>query len=352
MSKIEKALKIVKKKEDRIQTSKLAEGNKVDNVSPKAVSKDDNIIDYLSINNPIIEPYKNPNKHDSHIASAIKKKVEETTSKYEISTEHDSHEPHAEDNFNIIPSIEEINGGALAREERCPSTKVDGYNVDERLVAYYDSIGKQTWEGPVMVHFRRLQLSLSKFLNGNMSKVIAFTSATQSEGKSIVALNTAITLCNDNKSKVVFVNCDFRKQVANSLLGFNPDKGLVDYLAGETEIKKISFNGLVRNLVVIPAGKKPPNTYELLASGEMKQFISYLRGRFDYVVIDTPPVLTFPDTTVLASLSDGVVFVINSKKTKKAIVKRAVDTLHDCKILGCVMNKGEIHMDEYYDYKN
>ncbi len=352
MSDIEKALKKDKKKEDKIQTSIPAKENKVDDVSPKAVGKDANINDYLSINNPITEPYKNPNQHDSHITSAIRKKVEETTSKYEISTERNSNVPHAVDNVDIIPSIGEISGRELITREVCPATRIDNYNVDERIVAYHDLGGKQTWEGPVMVHFRNLQVTLNKMRDRNTCNVIVFTSATQREGKSIVALNTAITLCNDNKSKVAFINCDFRKHVAHRLLGFDPGKGLEQYLADEAEIKEVAYNGLLPNFTMIPIGDKPPNACELLASDKMKELLSYLRERFDYVIIDTPPVLTFPDMAVLAPLSDGVVFVINSKNTKKDVVKRAVDSLSDCKIIGCVMNKGEIAENEYYGYTN
>jgi capsular exopolysaccharide synthesis family protein len=353
MSKIEEALKKVKEKENKKQASIPAEGDKVDDVTPKkAVGKNDNINDYLSINNPITEPYKNPNQHDSHITSAIKKKVEETTSKYEISTERDSCEPHAVDNVNIITEIGEIKDRELITREVCPTTKIDNYNVDERIVAYHDLVGKQTWEGPVMVHFRNLQVTLNKIQNRNKCKVIMFTSATQKEGKSIIALNTAITLCNDKKSKVAFVNCDFRKHVAHRLLGFDPGKGLEQYLADEAEIKEVSYNGLLPNFTMIPICDKPSNACELLASDKMKELLSYLRERFDYVIIDSPPVLAFPDMAVLAPLSDGVIFVIDSKNAKKDVVKRAVDSLSDCKIIGCVMNKNEMDENEYYGYTN
>ncbi|MFQ5963578.1 MAG: hypothetical protein ACE5KZ_04760 [Candidatus Scalinduaceae bacterium] len=352
MSKIEKALKKVKKSVNKIQASIPIDGNKKDNVSPKATGKDDNINDYLSINNQINEPYINSKKHDSHITSAIEKKVKETAFMYDLTKGDDPYEPHKADNFDIITSTEEIYGGEMKTEEVCPSTKVDSYNVDERVVAYYDFIGKQTWEGPVMVHFRNLQVSLNNIRKRNMCKVIVFTSASENEGKSLVALNTAITLCNDKKSKIAFVNCDFRKHMAHKLLGFEPGKGLEKYLSGEAEIKDVSYNGLLPNFTMFPIGDKPSNVCELLASDKMKQLVSYLRERFDYIIIDAPPVLTFPDMPVLAPLSDGVVFIVNSKKTKKDVVKRAVDTLKDCKIIGCVMNRGEFSMGENYSYTN
>jgi capsular exopolysaccharide synthesis family protein len=140
--------------------------------------------------------------------------------------------------------------------------------------------------------------------------------------------------------------------VAHRLLGFDPGKGLAQYLADEAEIKEVSYNGLIPNFTIIPIGQKPSNACELLATDKMRQLISYLRERFDYVIIDTPPVLAFPDMAVLAPLSDGVVFVINSKSAKRDVVKRAVDTLSDCNIIGCVMNKGETTEGEYYGHTN
>ncbi|ODS30904.1 MAG: lipopolysaccharide biosynthesis protein [Candidatus Scalindua rubra] len=250
----------------------------------------------------------------------------------------------------LISKIKDTSIKGQKTESVIPTTKIDNYDVDERIVSYYDSIGKQTWKGPVMVHFRRLQVYLNNMQRSNMCKVMLFTSSNQKEGKSTIALNTAIMLCSDKKSKIAIVDCDFRKPTVHKLLGFSPDKGLSDYLVEEAEIKDIFINGLIPNLTVIPVGNKPPNTCELFASDRMKQFMSCLREQFDCVVIDTPPVLAFPDTVIISPLSDGVIFVINCKNTRKTVVKRAVDTLHDCKIMGFVMNMSEAAAVDYYGY--
>ena len=82
----------------------------------------------------------------------------------------------------------------------------------------------------------------------------------------------------------------------------------------------------------------------------MQQVILYLKEQYDYVIIDTPPVLAFPDTVILAPMSDGVVFVINGNNSKKKVVKRAVETLKDCKIVGFVMNMSETAAGDYYGH--
>ncbi len=265
----------------------------------------------------------------------------------------------AKDDTEIVLPVQETNIDEHKTEDVMPSIKVNTFNVEEHIVSYYDSIKKQTWKGPVMVHFRNLlvsltskQKNLTSLQKNKMCEVILFTSAAQMEGKSTISLNTAITLCGNNKSKVVIVDCDFRNPSINDVLGFSTKVGLSDYLAGKAEMKDISFKGLVPGLTIVPAGEQPPNTYELFASERMKQFVSYLRGRSDYVIIDTPPVLSFPDTSILAPQSDGVVFVINGEKTKKSIVKRAVEKLSDCKIMGFVMNRSEIIGSNSYGYSS
>lgn len=357
MSKIERALKKIKKdfkkKKEQSSSSVEKKETKVDHVSTRNTTKDDSTHDYLTIQSYPNVPDSKPTKRDMHITSAVKKDKKGTILPNESSVDHNKYTPSMTDtvdNLGVIQPIKETGNGEQKREDMIPSTAIGSYNVNERIVAYYDSVGKQTWEGPVMVHFRRLQVTLSKIHKKDMCKVMMFTSATQKEGKSIVALNTALTLCNDKQSKVVFINCDFRKQVANKLLGFNAGKGLTDYLIDKAEFKEISYNGLMPNFTMIPAGKTISNVCEKLASDKMKQFLSYLKERFDYVIMDTPPVLAFPDNTIIAPLVDGVIFVVNCKKTRKKVVKRAIEILHDCKIIGCVMNEGEIALDEYYGY--
>ena len=359
MSKIEEALEKNKEESEKKKepASRPVEESvrKVDHNSKRDTIKDGAKRDYLTIEDQpkVHDPHDSKvSKRDKHITSAIEKKEKETPHAFESLVDHDNASFVAEDtgNAGVISSIMDISNKEREIEKVIPSIKVDSYNVDKRIVAYYDSIGKQTWEGPVMVHFRRLQVSLNKIHTRDMCKVMVFTSATQKEGKSTVALNTALTLCNDKQSKIAFINCDFRKNIANKLLGFNPKKGLTDYLTDEAKIEEIAYNGLVSNFTMIPVGKTLSGICEILSSDKMKQFISYLRECFDYVIMDTPPVLAFPDTTVLAPLADGVVFVVNCKKTRKKVVKRAVEVLHDCKIIGCVMNEGETALGEYYGY--
>ena len=126
-----------------------------------------------------------------------------------------------------------------------------------------------------------------------MCKVMVFTSSNQKEGKSTISTNMAIALCSNKRTKVAIVDCDFRKPTLNKLLGFSPEKACRIICLRKQDLKEILINGLVQNLTLVPAGNKPSNTCELFASERMRQVVAYLREHFDYVLIDTPPVLAF-----------------------------------------------------------
>ncbi len=313
------------------------------------LDKDASILDYLEMNDlKASTELKLGISSDSHIISAIEKMDNENGADQILLVSED-YDQLMEDG-GLISQLQDIDSKKEGVESVIPVTPVNHYEVDERIVSYYETIGKQTWKGPVMVNFRRLQVSLSGLQRNNMCKVMVFTSSQQGEGKSTISTNTAITLSSDKKTKVALVDCDFRKPTLNKLLGFSPEKGISDYLLEEAEFQDICVEGFLPNLTLIPVGNKPSNTCELFSSERMRQVIIYLRENFDHVIIDTPPVLAFPDTVILAPLTDGVVFVINCKKARRSIVKRAVETLKDSKILGFVMNMSEAAAVDYYGY--
>jgi ATPases involved in chromosome partitioning len=168
----------------------------------------------------------------------------------------------------LISQLQDTGSKKEELESVMPVTSVNNYDVDEHIVSYYETIGEQTWKGPVMVNFRRLQVSLSGLQRNNMCKVMTFTSSQQGEGKSTISTNMAITLSGDKKTKVALVDCDFRKPSLNKLLGFSPEKGLSDYLLEEAEFQDICVEGFLPNLTLIPVGNKPSNTCELFLQRE------------------------------------------------------------------------------------
>ncbi|MCP4267530.1 MAG: CpsD/CapB family tyrosine-protein kinase [Candidatus Brocadiaceae bacterium] len=290
---------------------------------------------------------KKTTKRESHIMSAMEKNKTMLDCKSELNVQ--DVPISIED---AVPSAKRISCGNQNKEKSFPATTIDTYNVDEHIVSYYCAIDKPTWKGPVMVHFRRLQLSLANIQKNNGCKVLLFASASKGEGKSTISINSAITLCSNQNSSVALVDCDFRQPSFGRILGFSAEKGLADYLAEEVKIEDIAYDGLVPGLTIIPAGGKQSNVFELLDSQKMAALVPYLKERFDYVIIDTTPVLAFPDTAILASLVDGVVFVVNRENANKKHTKRAVEILKGCKIAGFIMNMSETETSDYYGYSS
>jgi capsular exopolysaccharide synthesis family protein len=347
MSKIEKALEKSKKERegDKGRTSIPVHG---DTAQSNVHNKGTSIHDDVNIHNLKSSFNSKSERSGSHIISAIEKKGNEISTVHSPLITKDYHQ--LVDDSGLISQVQDTGRKNKKAESVIPSKTIDEYEVEEHIVSYYETIGQQTWIGPVMVNFRRLQVSLSGLQRSNKCKVMVFTSSLQKEGKSTIALNTAITLSNDKKKRIAIVDCDFRKPSIHRLLGFSSDKGLSDYLTEKAEMKDIVINGLVPRLTIIPAGKKPSNVSELFAADKMTHFISYMREQFDCVIIDTPPVLAFPDTEIISPLSDGVVIVINCKKTRKAIVKRTVETLRESNVIGVIMNMSETAAVDYYGY--
>ena len=185
----------------------------------------------------------------------------------------------------------------------------------------------------------RSNLQLSEF--GKSLKVIVITSSNPNEGKSEVSINLAACLAQQGK-KVIIIDADMRKPTQHKLTELNNTEGLSTFL-----LKK---SGL--NLDVLPSGPIPPNPSEMLASSVMKQSLKEFEEFYDYVIIDTPPLLAATDAQILASIADATLLVVDIKKSKRRQVieaKRRLDHV-GAKLLGVVMNKVDLYKDTYYYY--
>ena len=349
MSNIEKAIQKFSKTAEK--KKKVARPN--DKLKIISIDKNNTTNDTFTSYHNVAKTDIEYSKRDELITSALNKKKDHSDSVYSLEHDEDNDNEHQNENepveFVKTDKNDRDKTGNIVETE--DSTKLTSFKVDKNIIAYYESIGELTWEGPVMVYFRRLNIVLNNANKKDNCKVFAFTSPDQGDGKSLITLNTAITLCNDKSSKVIVLDCDFRKASINKTLGFVPDKGLADYLNGDASFKESSFYGIVPRLTIIPVGNRPKNSYELLSSEKAKEFISFLKRKYDYILIDTPPVLAFPDAHIVSAMSDGVIVILDAKKTKKSSIKHAVEALKDCNLLGCIMNRSEaITKQKKYGY--
>jgi len=169
-------------------------------------------------------------------------------------------------------------------------------------------------------------------------KLVAVTSAVAGEGKTATAVNLAIVLAQLGR-QVLIVDCDLRKPRLHQVLRISNRYGLVSQLTagGEEPI----FPTEVPNLWATPSGPIPPNPSELLSSDRMRDWLSAMRTRFDYVVLDTPPALAVTDATIIGMLVDGVVLTLRSGKVTREEARICRDRLRQAgvRILGAVLNR-------------
>ncbi|MDX9692338.1 MAG: CpsD/CapB family tyrosine-protein kinase, partial [Acholeplasmataceae bacterium] len=190
-------------------------------------------------------------------------------------------------------------------------------------------------------------------IDGNY-KVIQFTSTLASEGKTTFISNMSYLLGQRGK-KVIVVDLDLRKPKLNRVFQVPNQNGLNDYLSG-----KIAYDKLIRHsnelgVDYIISGEKTTAVINVLEANKLKELIAKLRETYDYVLLDTPPVIAVSDALYIAKNTDGVIFIVAQNVAKKALVKEAIQTLkrHDVPLIGTILTQVDLKRGEYgygYDY--
>ncbi len=229
------------------------------------------------------------------------------------------------------------NGGA--KEAAAPERL-----VSERLVTIADP------DGNASEAYRTLRTSLLYSLVDNPPRVIMLSSPGPREGKSTTGSNLAVALAQAGKNTIL-LDCDLRRPVIQEVFQLRNIRGIVDVLANERPIEKV-WHEAMENLKVVTTGAVPPNPAELLGSERFSDIIRALRERFDYVLIDAPPVQSVSDPAIIASQSDGVLLVLDAQNTRKRSVRRSVQTLEAVggSVIGTVLNNVKASDVEYYGY--
>ena len=172
------------------------------------------------------------------------------------------------------------------------------------------------------------------------NRKIIFTSACPGEGKTTTTANLAVALSETEKS-VLLIDADLRKPTVHRYFSIESRMGLSNILSGMNDLEECiqKIEGMP-NLSVIPAGSLPPNPSELLGSSAMENMLKELETRYDYIVIDTPPVNIVTDALSLVGMVDGVAFVISPGRSTYPEVSKAIETLKfaNANIIGAVMN--------------
>ncbi len=198
--------------------------------------------------------------------------------------------------------------------------------------------------------YRALRTSLVFTSGGESTRIITCTSAQPLEGKTTTACNLAMVLAFGG-SRVLLIDADMRRPGVHKALKINNTVGLSHLLVGQARVREAIQRTSDPNFCVMTAGRTPPNPSELLSSERMKQLIANLKqGPFDWVVIDTPPVLAVTDAVILTPLVDGVTFVLGAEMTRRRLAERAVQMLMVSRprVVGAVLNRVNFDRNKYY----
>ncbi len=176
-------------------------------------------------------------------------------------------------------------------------------------------------------------------------KKIVVTSSMPNEGKSVFAINLAITLA-ENGAKVLLIDCDMRKPALHRYLRVKESylRGLSSVLSGKEELSNCVFFHPKHNFSFILAGTIPPNPSEMLGSQSMKELLDSLESSFDYIICDAPPAGFVADPIVLSRYADGVLLVVRQNSTRRNLVRTVKQSLDDvnANLLGVVLNRCDI----------
>lgn len=179
-------------------------------------------------------------------------------------------------------------------------------------------------------------------------KVVAVTSSVKGEGKSATSANLAYVIAKDFKRKVLLMECDMRKPSTLSPQIGREGAGLSDIIAGKAEADEAVCRVEDTSLYLLTCGASIRNSSELVDSPRLKELVERFRAEFDYIIIDTPPILPLMDMNIISKLADGMILVIRAGKTPKKVVLNAVQSISGGRFIGMVLNGADKVLAKYY----
>lgn len=232
-----------------------------------------------------------------------------------------------------------------------PENELRGWRTDPQLVGKL--LGTEGFSPAALEQYRKLAATLHHAQNERGIKVIMTASALPGEGKSLTAVNLALTLSHSYHKRVLLIDADLRRPTVQKIFGLPPIAGLNEGLKSK-EDRPMALTAVSDRLMVLPAGRPESDPMSGLTSDRMRRLIVQAASVFEWVIVDTPPVGLLPDASLLADFVDGVLLVVRAGKAPFRMVKRTVDAITHQRILGVVMNAVDYAHDRnaggYYEY--
>lgn len=244
-----------------------------------------------------------------------------------------------------VPSVSELPGtdegeGIFDQFQRLQISAVP----QNRLVSVMDN------ESPAAEAFRLLGVRLRDFRRKRPLRSVLITSTIPQEGKSMVSANLACTLALRVPEKTLLVEGDLRRPSLSQMFGIESVPGLSQWLAGERSLASCIYYLEAAGTWILPAGVSPSNPLELLQSGKLPKLMDELTARFEWVIVDSPPILPLADASVWMRSVDGVLLVARQGTTEKRQLERGIEAIESKKLIGALLNssKNPAHSSYYY----
>jgi capsular exopolysaccharide synthesis family protein len=232
---------------------------------------------------------------------------------------------------------------------RFPEEKTERLNLPLKEEAPVSIVPPHSFAGE---EFRKLKTRIFQSLP-NPPHTILITSATPQEGKTMVAVNLAVAISQEINKKAILIDGDLRKPSIHLEKSQN-SKGLSNFLSDGIPLSEVLIESEKENLRIITAGPRTPNPSELIGSKRMGELMKSLReiGENTYIVIDSAPIISTAEPTLLAKMVDGIILVVMADRTPRESIQRSVKSIDRQKIIGIAFNQVDLKQSRYYSRYN
>jgi polysaccharide biosynthesis transport protein len=254
--------------------------------------------------------------------------------------------------LGVVPHLRSLHeryhpGLSPGTAKRLQASKKSSHLLSRELVVERDHLSL------IAESYRTIRAALLLSQAEQPPKVLLLTSPCPDEGKTVTTLNLGLALAHGGP-RVLVIDADLRKGRCHRLLNVANQGGLANVLTGHLSLEKAIQETAVRNFYLLPRGALPPNPADLLMSQKMREVLRELRASFDFILIDSPPVIAVSDAAVLSAICDGVLVVFHGQKTTTPTARRAVERLESvgAPLLGVILNGIDFRDPDYADYRS
>jgi len=252
-----------------------------------------------------------------------------------------------------LPSLAAVPSFARVESKQFGNARINGNGTANLPAKNMEIAGSLSRYSVIGEAYRGLRTALMLSRAGSPPRSILITSSSNSEGKTVSAINTGVVFAHTG-ARVLIIDADLRRPRCHKVLGIENRLGLTEVLAGTSKVNQLIRDTGIEGLWLLSAGSIPPNPSELVGSERMRETLASMVVEFDLVIVDSPPLMPVTDAMLLSTMVDGVVLVVNSKKTAKQLARAALARLEfaRAKLLGVLLNEVDVNSPHYRYYSS